>query len=330
MPSQSKRSSSNGRTSANANRPSPRLFGAHLSIAGGHHRAAQAAARLECLSVQIFTKSNNQWNAKPLTKDQISAFQSAVAEAGLKATVGHTSYLINLASPDDALWNKSIEALVVELERAEALGLSDLVLHPGAHVGSGEEAGLNRIAQALDQVHRRTAGDRCRIALETTAGQGSHLGHRFEHLREILDRVAEPDRLSLCADTCHLFAAGYRLGRPDEYNETMKLLDQIVGLDRLQVWHLNDSQKPCGSRVDRHAGLGRGQMGLEPFARIIRDPRFAAVPLILETPKGTEAGEDLDAVNLRVLRQLEAQAEPAPTPKSARRSPPGEEGTRHA
>ncbi|QDV36681.1 deoxyribonuclease IV [Tautonia plasticadhaerens] len=286
-----------------------RKFGAHLSIAGGHDRAARAAAALGMGALQVFTKSNNQWNAKPLTDEQVAAFRSATAEAGIADPVAHDSYLINLASPDDTLWRKSIDAMAVELERAEALGVVDLVSHPGAHVGCGEEAGIARVAAALDEVHRRTSGFSCRIALETTAGQGSCLGHRFEHLAGILDRVLDADRLSVCVDTCHVFAAGYRLGTASEYNETIGELDRIVGLNRVRAWHLNDSVKGCGSRVDRHAGLGRGELGLEPFGRIVADPRFAALPMILETPKGTEGGEDLDAINLRILRRLEAAAE---------------------
>jgi deoxyribonuclease-4 len=212
--------------------------------------------------------------------------------------------LINLGSPDDALWQKSIDSLIEELERAEALGLGDLVVHPGAHVGSGEEAGLARIAQALDVVHRRTSGFAAKIDLETTAGQGSTLGHRFEHLERILKEVSEPERLGVCCDTCHLFAAGYSLAPQAEYNETIDALEQTVGASRVRVWHLNDSQRPRGSRIDRHAGIGRGMMGLEAFRLLLNDPRFRALPMILETPKGTDGGEDLDAINLRVLQRL--------------------------
>ncbi|MEW4567512.1 deoxyribonuclease IV [Tautonia sp. JC769] len=286
----------------------PRTFGAHMSIAGGHDRAVRAAAALGMDCVQVFTKSNNQWKAKPLADEQVAAFRRSLAETGVGDPVAHNSYLINLASPDDELWQKSIDAMVIELERAEALGILHLVSHPGAHVGSGEEAGIARIASGLDEIHRRTKGFQARIALETTAGQGSCLGHRFEHLRDILQRAREADRLEICVDTCHIFAAGYRLETRDEYNETIGELDRIVGLDRVRVWHLNDSVKACGSRVDRHAGIGRGQLGLGPFGHLVADPRFAALPMILETPKGTEGGEDLDAINLRALRDLETRA----------------------
>ena len=180
--------------------------------------------------------------------------------------------------------------MTVEVERGEALGIADLVIHPGAHVGQGEEAGLARIAAGLDEVHRRTRGVAVRIALETTAGQGTCLGHRFEHLGRILELVAEPERLGVCVDTCHIFAAGYPLATADEYDDTMDELDRAVGLGRVRVWHLNDSLSELGSRVDRHAGIGRGQLGLEPFRRVVNDPRFRALPMILETPKGDEDG----------------------------------------
>lgn len=283
-------------------------FGAHMSMAGGHDRAARAAHRVGFTTVQLFTKSNNQWKANALTDAGIAAFRAALAETGVADPVAHNSYLINLGSPDDVLWQKSIDAMTVEVERAEALGIADLVAHPGAHVGSGEDAGLARIARGLDEVHRRTRGVATRIDLETTAGQGTCLGHRVEHLGRIIDLVAEPERLGVCADSCHLFAAGYPLGTDEEYNGTINALDRAVGLSRLRVWHLNDSLRDLGSRVDRHAGIGRGKMGLEPFRRIVNDPRFASVPMILETPKGTEDGEELDLIHLRTLRRLQDEA----------------------
>jgi deoxyribonuclease-4 len=287
-----------------------------MSIAGGYYKAVEAARRFGFGTVQLFTKSNNQWRAKPLTEAEIAAFRQSLAETGVRDPVAHNSYLINLASPDGALWDRSIEAMVVELERAEALGIRELVAHPGAHMGSGEEAGTARIAAALDIVHHRTSGYRARIDLETTAGQGTCLGHRFEHLRGILDKVSEPDRLGLCLDTCHLFAAGYPMASDQEYDAMIGEIDRNVGLDRVRVWHLNDSLKPCGSRVDRHAGIGRGLMGLDPFRLVLGDPRFAALPMILETPKGTEGDDDLDAINLRVLQTLST---PAVATKTARR-----------
>ncbi len=281
----------------------PRL-GAHMSIAGGCDRAVWAAHAIPFQTVQLFTKNNNRWNGITLTDAHAEAFRSALAETKIADPVAHTSYLINLASPDDALWRKSIDAMVEEVERCSRLRIRDLVLHPGAHMGEGEEAGVERAARGLDEVCRRTSGCEVRIDLETTAGQGTCLGHRFEHLGTILDRVARPERLGVCADTCHIFAAGYPLGTPEEYDETIDRLVRSVGLDRLRVWHLNDSCRGCGSRVDRHAAIGAGEMGLEPFRNLVNDPRFRDLPMILETPKGTVDGEDLDVRNARVLRQL--------------------------
>ena len=281
-----------------------RKFGAHLSMAGGHDRAVREAHSLGMDALQVFTKSNNQWRAAPLTEAHIAAWKTALAETGITGPVAHASYLINLASPDDVLWEKSIAGLVVEIERGEALGINDLVMHPGAHVGSGEEVGLARVAAGLDEVHRRTKGIDLRVALETTAGQGSCLGHRFEHLGRIIDLVAKPERLSVCGDTCHIFAAGYPLGTPAEYDESMAALVAAVGPGRVRVWHLNDSQKPLGSRVDRHAGIGAGHLGIEPFRHLVNDVRFTEVPMILETPKGEQDGANLDSINLARLRGL--------------------------
>jgi deoxyribonuclease-4 len=287
----------------------PLKFGSHMSMAGGHDRAVRSAYSVGFASVQVFTKSNNQWRAAALTDAHVLAFRQALSETGIVEPVGHTSYLINLGSPDDVLWEKSIDALVVEIERGEALGLGDLVMHPGAHVGSGEEAGLERIARGIDEAHRRTKGVSLQIALETTAGQGTCLGHRFEHLGRLFELVKEPERLGVCVDTCHIFAAGYPLGTRSEYDSTMAELERHVGLDRVRVWHLNDSLKGLGSRVDRHAGIGLGKLGIEPFRFVVNDPRFRALPMILETPKGEDdSGADLDAVNLGVLRGLEQSA----------------------
>jgi len=276
-----------------------------MSIAGGCDRAVRAAHAIGFQTVQLFTKNNNQWKAPPLTDAHRAAFRTALAETGIVEPVVHNSYLINLGSSDDALWKKSIDAMTVEVERCEALGVTDLVTHPGAHVGQGEKAGLLRVAAALDEIERRTRGTPVWIDLETTAGQGTCLGHRFEHLGAILGLVAEPDRLGICVDTCHIFAAGYSLATKGEYDETMDALDRAVGVRRVRVWHLNDSRRERGSRVDRHAGIGRGYLGLKPFGRILRDARFSSVPMILETPKGMEDGVDLDAINLAVLRKLE-------------------------
>jgi deoxyribonuclease IV len=290
-------------------------FGAHMSIAGGHDRAVRAAHGLGFRAVQLFTKSNNQWKAKPLDDHQVASFKDALRETGISDPVAHNSYLINLGSPDDDLWNKSIDAMTLEVERAEWLGIRDLVAHPGAHMGRGEAAGLARVAEGLDEVHRRTRGAIVRIDLETTAGQGTCLGHRFEHLGRILELVNEPERLGVCLDTCHIFAAGYSLANSKQYNATIEELDRAVGLGRVRVWHLNDSRREGGSRVDRHAAIGQGHLGLAPFRLVVNDSRFAAVPKLLETPKGMEDGEDLDARNLRTLLDLLARKPTRKRPK---------------
>jgi deoxyribonuclease-4 len=275
-----------------------------MSIAGGYDRAVWAAHAVKFRTVQLFTKNNNQWKAPLLTDRHAADFRLALEQTGVVDPIAHTSYLINLGSPDDALWRKSIESMVIEVERCAMLGITDLVVHPGAHMGSGEKAGNARIAKALDRILRQTKGLSVLIDLETTAGQGTSLGYRFEHLGDILKLVAQPERFGVCVDTCHIFAAGYALATKEQYDETIGQLDRAVGLDRLRVWHVNDSCRDCGSRVDRHAAIGSGRMGLEPFRHLVNDPRFRHLPLILETPKGVEEGEDLDARNLRVLRRL--------------------------
>jgi deoxyribonuclease IV len=280
------------------------LFGAHMSVAGGCHRALEIARDHRCDTVQLFTKNANQWNAPALTEESVRLFRRVLRQTRLRFPTAHDSYLINLASPDDALRRRSVEAFLVELQRAEQLGLKYLVTHPGAHMGAGEEAGLSRIASALDEVHRRAPGYRVRILLETTAGQGTTLGWRFEHLAQILERVAEPRRLGVCLDTCHVFAAGYALSPKSEYQATMREFDRLIGSKRLLLFHVNDSLKSLGSRVDRHAHIGRGSLGLEPFRLLVNDPRFRDRPMILETPKEEDGNDDMDAVNLAVLRRL--------------------------
>ncbi|AMV39966.1 deoxyribonuclease IV [Planctomyces sp. SH-PL62] len=282
----------------------PLKLGAHMSIAGGYDRAVRAAHAFGFETVQLFTKNNNQWNAPPITDAQAGAFRAAIDETGVVDPVSHASYLINLASPDDVLWNKSIDAMVVEIERCARLGIADLVVHPGAHVGTGEADGLRRVALGIDRVLERTADLAVTIDLETTAGQGTCLGHRFEHLQAILELAADGARLGVCVDTCHIFAAGYSLHLKELYDETLDQLDRTVGLGRIRVWHVNDSRRELASRVDRHAGIGAGLLGLEPFRFLLNDPRFRGLPMILETPKGVEDGEELDARNRRLLHGL--------------------------
>jgi deoxyribonuclease-4 len=280
------------------------LFGAHMSIAGGCHNALIAARDHGFASVQLFTKNSNQWRGKDLTDDEVRLFRRLLRQTKLRYPTAHDSYLINLASPDEALYRKSLEALIDELQRAEALGLRYLVIHPGAFIDSDEEIGLARVARALDEAHARCPGFRVQILLETTAGQGTTLGHRFEHLARILSLVADADRLGVCFDTCHVFAAGYPLAPERDYRATLRTFDRLIGLKRLRVFHVNDSLKPQGSRVDRHAHVGRGCLGLEPFRLLVNDPRFRNRPMLLETPKEGPDGEDMDAVNVATLRGL--------------------------
>lgn len=282
------------------------ILGSHMSMAGGMYKAVERAAEVGCDCVQVFTKNNNQWRGKELTDEDCEAFKAALAELGVAHPIAHDSYLINLGSPADELWKKSIDALVIELQRAEALGIPYVVAHPGAFTTSSEEAGLSRIAAGLDEVHSQTTDLTAQVLLETTAGQGSNLGWRFEHLAEIIAQVTDPDRLGICFDTCHVFAAGYAMAERKDYLATMRSLEKTVGCDRVKAFHLNDSLKPFGSRKDRHAGIGEGEMGLEPFRHLMNDRRFKKVPMYLETPKGDHEGEELDVINLRTLRGLVA------------------------
>lgn len=281
------------------------MFGSHLSIAGGLHNALLSAERYGMDTVQIFTKNQQQWKCKPLQAREIEPWAQHCKRMKFKRTVSHDSYLINLCSANDEFRRKSIELFVEELTRCSLLKIPYLVTHPGAHMGAGEEAGLAKIAEALDEVHARVPADGVVTCLEITAGQGTCLGYRLEHLAEIISRVKSPKRLGVCLDTAHLFAAGYDF-RGRKYAGFRKKLEKTIGLSRVKVLHLNDSKKPLGSRVDRHDHIGRGQIGLDGFRPFVRDPAFASVPKILETPKAQdEQGRDWDAINLRTLRDLQ-------------------------
>jgi len=282
----------------------PRL-GAHMSIAGGLPQAIVRARAVDATALQIFVKSSNQWAARPFAPGEVEAYRESSKEAGLdRHTLAHASYLINLASPDEALWEKSVEAFRVELHRCEALGIPWLVVHPGAHVGSGVASGIARVASALDRVLPK-AKEGAGVLLETTAGQGTTLGARFEELGQILKAVKRPDRLGICFDTCHVLAAGYEFRFASAYAETMAALDRAVGLDRLRGVHLNDSKGDLGCRRDRHEHIGNGKVGLEAFRLILADTRFHDVPMVIETEKGDDLTED--RVNLGVLRSVIAR-----------------------
>ncbi len=281
------------------------MFGSHLSIAGGMHNALIQAEQYGMETVQVFTKNQQQWRCTPLGETAIADWSTHRDRLKFKHTVSHDSYLINLASPDDALRAKSIELFIEELRRCTLLGIPYLVTHPGAHMGEGEEAGLRRVAQALDVVHAAVAADGVITCLEITAGQGSSLGYRLEHLAEIMSQCGSPERLGVCLDTAHLFAAGYDF-RGRRYAKFRKEIESRIGVSRVKVLHLNDSKRELGSRVDRHEHIGRGTIGLEGFKPFVRDKAFAKTPKILETPKEgkCEDGREWDIVNLESLAAL--------------------------
>jgi deoxyribonuclease-4 len=280
-------------------------FGAHMSVAGGLHKAFTNATEVGCECLQVFVKNQRQWAEPPLSDEQVQLWQHAAAEHDIAPVVAHNTYLINLASPDATIWKKSIDAFFVELHRCEQLAIKSLVAHPGAHMGEGEAAGIRRIAKGINDLHKRTKGYAVRILLETTAGQGTSIGHTFEHLAAILAKIHAPERVGICVDTCHIFAAGYAITKPDDYAETMQELDAAVGLDRIACFHMNDSKRERGSRVDRHDHIGSGKIGRQAFKNIINDARFRDVPMILETPKGTDPrGRNYDKLMLAKLRRM--------------------------
>ena len=269
-----------------------RLFGAHVPTAGGLHRAPAHGDEIGASAIQIFTRNQMQWDAKPVSEDEARAFGEALAASRVQSVLAHASYLLNLAAPDDAARERSVGALVADAERCAALRISLLVFHPGAHMDAGEEIGLTRIARSLDRLLEATRKLSVRPCIEVTAGQGSSLGHRFEHVAEILARVKWPERLGVCLDTCHLFAAGYDIKSPKGYERTMADLQRLVGLERVAAVHVNDAKKPLGSHVDRHAALGQGEIGLPAFRRLLGDPHLAHLPMVAETPGPIERWRD--------------------------------------
>jgi len=273
-----------------------------MSIAGGVFNAFLHGKSAGCNTIQIFVKSNNQWRAKPLSDEEVEKYHQLQKETGIYPVVAHDSYLINAASQDKALFAKSRDALKIELERCQTLKIPYLVMHPGSHVGAGESVGLTTIAQALNEIFEELEDQGTKIALEATAGQGSNLGYKFEHLADIIGRVKQPNRMAVCMDTCHVFAAGYDIRTALGYKTVMAEFDRIVGLPHLAALHFNDSKKGLGSRVDRHEHIGKGELGKEAFGFFLNDARLDQVPKILETPKGPDLAED--KVNLKVLRSL--------------------------
>jgi deoxyribonuclease-4 len=278
------------------------LLGAHMSIAGGVGNALLDGKKVDCDAIQIFTKSSRQWAAKPYTKDEIEQFEINRKETGIATIIAHDSYLLNLGSPETALRNRSVAAFIDELERCETLGVSNLVAHPGSHVGAGEAEGIKTIAKSLDEVHTACPGYNVKITLEITAGQGSNLGYRFEQIGAIIDATKQSERLRVCFDTEHAFAAGYDIRTKDGYERTFTEFDEAIGIKLLAAFHLNDSKKEFNSRVDRHEHIGKGFIGVEAFRLLMNDTRFWGLPMCLETPKGPELKEDRE--NLALLRSL--------------------------
>lgn len=277
-----------------------------MSIAGGYYKAVIAANNAGCDCVQVFTKNNNQWRAKPITDDDATRFVEAMKEHSIADPLSHASYLINLASPKEELRTKSIDAMIVELERAHQLEIPHVVFHPGSFTTSSEPEGLDAIVDSLNTILQRTDKLASIPLLENTAGQGSNLGWKFEHLAYIIDSVSESERLGVCIDTCHTFAAGHPLGSTQEYASTLQAMEDTFGIEKIKAFHLNDSKKEFGSRKDRHEHIGEGEMGIEPFVNLINDSRFEDTPMYLETEKGERDGVNMDVMNLTTLRNLKS------------------------
>jgi deoxyribonuclease IV len=280
------------------------LIGAHVSIAKGLHLAFGRGEDLGCTAIQIFTKNATQWKTKPLEEDEIRKFKAERKRTGI-LVVAHDSYLINLASPKNRLFKQSLAAFLEEMERAEQLGIPYLVMHPGSHTGAGEALGLKSIVRAFSELLCETSGYDLKILVENTAGQGTALGYSFEQISTIIEGTSQPERMGVCLDTCHAFAAGHDLRDRASYRAVMQQLDATVGLDRVKALHLNDSKKDLGLRVDRHEHIGKGRIGSDCFRLIMTDSRFEKVPKLLETPKELD-GQDMDPVNLGLLRDFAA------------------------
>jgi deoxyribonuclease IV len=283
-------------------KPRGPLLGAHMSIAGGVGNALLLGAKVQCAAIQIFTKSSRQWACKPYTPEEIAHYRENQKTTGIKTVIAHDSYLLNLGSPDSVLRQRSISAFIDEMERCETLGISNLIAHPGSHVGSGEEQGIKTIASSLNEVHQACPGYKVKATLEITAGQGSNLGYRFEQIVRMFDATRENERLRVCFDTEHAFAAGYDIRTREGYERTFTKFDETIGLKWLAAFHLNDSKKEFNSRVDRHEHIGKGRIGVEAFRLLINDKRFWGKPMCLETPKGLDLAEDRE--NLGLLRSL--------------------------
>lgn len=279
-------------------------LGAHMSIAGGLHLAVERGVKAGCGVIQLFTQNSNQWRGKMPTDSDVSLFRDAWGASGIHDIVSHDIYLINLAAAPGEVLDKSLASFREEMERCARLGIGKIVMHPGSHLGAGEETGIKRICEAFNQLIAATPDYTGTILLETTAGQGTNLGYTFGHLRAIIDGTDFPDRFAICYDTCHIFAAGYDITTEAGYRAVFDEFDRVIGIDRLHCFHINDSKKGLGCRVDRHDHIGQGEMGLDGFRFLMNDPRYSTIPKILETPKGDN--DEMDAINLKLLRGLTA------------------------
>jgi deoxyribonuclease-4 len=264
------------------------LLGAHVSTSGGVHLAPLNGEALGCTAIQIFTKNQRQWSAKPLSEEETASYFANLKKTSIRSVVAHNTYLINMASPDPSMREKSTGAFIDEIRRAGLLKLDGLVLHPGSHLGAGDEKGVALMVESLNRAAVETSGNTVRILIENTAGQGTNLGYRFEHLRDILAGMREPARFGVCLDTCHMFTSGYSIAAKESYGESMRKLEEIIGIDKVRCVHVNDSKQPEGSRRDRHENIGKGLIPKKGFALLMNDKRFENVPKILETPGGDE------------------------------------------
>jgi deoxyribonuclease-4 len=276
------------------------LLGAHMSIRGGVHTAFERGTSIGCTTMQVFTKNNNQWKSRPLTGEDIQNYKMAEAKARITPIFAHAAYLINLCATNPTILVNSRTAMIDELNRCERLGIRGLIFHPGSHVGAGEKEGIKQISESINIVHAKTKNFRVLTALETTAGQGSALGYRFEQLRQIIDLVQEKERMTVCLDTCHLFAAGHNIRTEPGWEDTMKQFDELIGLKYIIAIHLNDSKRELASRVDRHEHIGKGQIGKRGFQLVMNDPRVRHIPKILETPKSEDMHEDVENMKLLI------------------------------
>jgi len=273
-----------------------------MSIAGGVYNALLAGEQYGCDTIQIFVKSSNQWQAKPFKPEELIRYHDEQKRTGIEPVIAHASYLVNLGSPDQALLEKSRRAFLEEMTRCEKLAIPNLVIHPGSHIQAGEQAGIDTVVESLDWLLERTEDYRVKITLETTAGQGTNLGYKFEHLAEMIGKSANPNRLAVCFDTCHAFAAGYDISTKKGYDQTWAEFERIICIDKLAVIHLNDTKKGLNSKIDRHEHIGQGILGRKAFGLIMQDKRFKKIPKILETPKGDDG--EMDDINLVLLRKL--------------------------